>query len=95
MKITEADVKHVADLARLKLSSEEMQRLTQQMEGIIAFADKLSELDTEGVEPTAHAIPMQNVFREDVCLPSYDREKLLANAPAQDSGCVMVPQVVE
>ena len=95
MKITTGDVKHVADLARLKLSDEEMARLTMEMEGIIAFADKLEELDTTGVEPTAHAIPMHNVFREDIVMPSYDRERLLMNAPTVDSGCVMVPQVVE
>ncbi|MDK2933193.1 MAG: aspartyl-tRNA(Asn)/glutamyl-tRNA(Gln) amidotransferase subunit [Clostridiales bacterium] len=65
MKITREQVEHVANLARLNLTEEEKERLTSEMESIIAFADKLNELDTSEVEPTAHAIPIQNVFRED------------------------------
>ncbi|MBC7764866.1 MAG: Asp-tRNA(Asn)/Glu-tRNA(Gln) amidotransferase subunit GatC [Hyphomonadaceae bacterium] len=95
MKITEAQVEHVAKLARLHLTAQEKQRLTAEMVNIIAFADKLNELDTSGVEATAHAIPIHNVFREDVVYPSYDREKLLVNAPSSEEGCILVPKVVE
>ena len=95
MNITKEQVKHVAKLARLNLTEEEKERLTGEMENIIAFADKLNELDTTGVEPTAHVIPIQNIFREDVVKPSYEREKILGNAPSQEDGCFLVPQVVE
>ncbi|WHH59287.1 Asp-tRNA(Asn)/Glu-tRNA(Gln) amidotransferase subunit GatC [Petroclostridium sp. X23] len=95
MKITKEQVEHVANLARLTLTEEEKERLTVEMENIIAFADKLNELDTTGVEPTAHAIPIQNVFREDVVETSFDREKILQNAPSQEDGCFKVPKIVE
>lgn len=95
MKISKEQVEHVAKLARLNLTEEEKERLTGEMENIIAFADKLNELDTTGVEPTAHVIPIQNVFRDDVVEPSYDREKILANAPSQEGGCFKVPKIVE
>lgn len=95
MKITKDDVKYVAKLARLNVTEEESQKLTGEMESIIAFADMLSELDTESVAPTNHAMKVQNVFRDDVVTGSYKRESILKNAPAQDSGCYLVPKVVE
>ncbi len=95
VKITKEQVEHVAKLARLNLTEAEKERLTGEMENIIAFADKLNELDTSGIEPTAHVIPMQNVFREDVVKPSFDREKILANAPSQEDGCYKVPKIVD
>ncbi len=95
VKITVDECKHVAKLSRLYLSEEEMEKMTADMEGIIGFADQLNELSTEGVQPTAHAIPVQNVFREDVLLGSMDREKLLQNAPQRDEECYLVPRVVE
>ncbi|MGE4283613.1 MAG: Asp-tRNA(Asn)/Glu-tRNA(Gln) amidotransferase subunit GatC [Clostridia bacterium] len=95
MQISKTQVEYVANLARLNLTEEEKERLTVEMENIIAFADKLNELDTTGVEPTAHAIPIQNVFREDVVEPSFDRDKILQNAPSQEDGCFKVPKIVE
>ncbi len=95
MAITKEQVLHVAKLARLNLTDEETERLRGDMENIIGFADKLNELDTEGVVPTAHAIPMQNAFREDVVIPSYDREAILQNAPDRDEEAFVVPKVVE
>ena len=95
MKITNAEVLHVASLARLKLSEEEAKRLETDMAGIIEFADKLNELDTEGVVPTAHAIPMQNAFRADEVKPSFDRREILKNAPDFDEEGFIVPKVVE
>ncbi len=95
VKITKEQVEHVAKLARLNLTEAEKERLTGEMENIIAFADKLNELDTSGIEPTAHVIPIQNVFREDVVKPSFDREKILANAPTKEDGCYKVPKIVE
>lgn len=95
MKITKEQVEHVANLARLNLTDAEKDRLTNEMEEIIRFADKLNKLDTEGIEPTAHVIPIKNVYREDVVRPSYDRDKILANAPSSDEGCFKVPKIVE
>ena len=95
MAITKEQVLHVAKLARLNLTDEETERLRGDMENIIGFADKLNELDTEGVVPTAHAIPIQNAFREDVVIPSYDREAILQNAPDRDEEAFVVPKVVE
>ncbi len=95
MKITNDEVLHVASLARLKLSEEEAKRLETDMAGIIEFADKLNELDTEGVVPTAHAIPMQNAFRADEVKPSFDRREILKNAPDFDEEGFIVPKVVE
>ncbi|MGN1059069.1 MAG: Asp-tRNA(Asn)/Glu-tRNA(Gln) amidotransferase subunit GatC [Clostridia bacterium] len=95
MKISKEEVLHVAKLARLKLSDSEAAALSKDMESIIGFANKLNELDTEGVVPTAHAIPMSNAFREDVVKPSYDREVMLQNAPSAEDGGYTVPKVVE
>ena len=95
MKITNDEVLHVASLARLKLSEEEAKRLETDMAGIIEFADKLNELDTKGVVPTAHAIPMQNAFRADEVKPSFDRREILKNAPDFDEEGFIVPKVVE
>ncbi len=95
MKLTERDVEHVANLARLNLTPEEKQKMTRELAEIIGFADKLNQLDTQGVEPTAHVLPISNVFREDAVRPSYDREDILSNAAAVEDGCVKVPKVVE
>ena len=95
MKISKEEVLHVALLARLKLSDQEAETLAKDMENIIGFADKLNELDTEGVVPTAHAIPMSNAFREDVVKPSFDRDAMLRNAPSAEDGGYTVPKVVE
>lgn len=95
MKITKDDVMYVANLARLNVSDEEADKLTTEMESIIAFADMLGEVDTEGIEPTNHAMKVSNVFREDIVTESYDRDELLANAPDKQAGCFCVPKVVE
>ncbi len=95
MKITTDDVKYVAKLARLNVTEDEAVSLAGEMESIITFADMLSEIDTSSIAPTNHAMKVQNVFREDVVEGSYDRELILKNAPSQDSGCYLVPKVVE
>ena len=89
------DVDNVADLSKLTLSPEEKKTMKQELSAIIAFADQLSALDTEGVEPTAHVLPMKNVFREDVVVPSFDRDSLLQNTPTVQDGYIYVPKVVE
>lgn len=95
MKITKEEVLHVAALARLKFSDEDAKKLESDMAGIIDFADRLNELDTNGVVPTAHAIPMQNAFRSDEIKPSFERREILKNAPDFDEEGFIVPKVVE
>lgn len=95
LKITKEQVEHVAHLARLNLTDEEKEQMTKDMEAIIEFADQINALDISDVDPTAHVIPINNVFREDEVRPSMDRDELLKNAPNQDSGCFSVPKIVE
>lgn len=95
MKISKEDVLYVANLARLEVNDDEALKLADEMAGIIDFADMLSEVDTTGVEPTNHAMKLENVFRDDVITGSYDREYILRNAPSKEAGCYSVPKVVE
>lgn len=89
------DVKKVARLSKLALSPEEEQTMEGELSAIIAFADQLAGIDTAGVPPTAHVVPMQNVLRKDEVLPSMPRGQLLENAPSAQDGYLMVPQVIE
>ena len=93
-KITREEVRHVALLARLELSDDEEERMTGQLNGILGYMDKLNELDTGDVEPTTHAIQLQNVFRADAVQPSLERQDSLANAPETDGVNFTVPRVI-
>jgi aspartyl-tRNA(Asn)/glutamyl-tRNA(Gln) amidotransferase subunit C len=95
MKITIADVEHVARLARLELSTGEKCLFADQMDAILGYAEKLNELNTEGILPTSHAVPMENAFREDLVQPSIGVEKALSNAPDPALGFYRVPKVIE
>jgi aspartyl-tRNA(Asn)/glutamyl-tRNA(Gln) amidotransferase subunit C len=95
MEITKDVIEHVASLARLNLTVREKEKLTLEMANIVSYMDKLNELDTSNVVPTAHVMPIRNVFREDKVFKSYEREKILANAPSRENGCFKVPKVVE
>ncbi|TCT15321.1 aspartyl/glutamyl-tRNA(Asn/Gln) amidotransferase subunit C [Natranaerovirga pectinivora] len=95
MKITKEQVEHVAHLARLSLTEDEKVQMTKDLEAIIGFADQLNSLDIENIEPTAHVIPIQNVFRKDEVRESLDRKELLKNAPTKLNGCFSVPKIVE
>ena len=92
-KITRDEVRHVAKLARLELLDEEERLMTEQMNNILDYMDKLNELDTFQVEPTTHAIQLQNVFRQDKVEPSLERDYALANAPQSDGSSFVVPKV--
>ena len=81
-------------MARLVLSDDELDRMTSQMGEILGYIDLLSELDTEQVEPMAHALDVANVFRDDLARPSLERESALANAPHRDQECYLVPAVL-
>jgi aspartyl-tRNA(Asn)/glutamyl-tRNA(Gln) amidotransferase subunit C len=94
MALTRDEVLHVANLARLTLAPGEIDRLTRQLNDILASVEKLQELDTAGVEPLAHVIPVYNVFREDVVQGGLDRDLALDNAPAREEGAFLVPRVI-
>ena len=93
--LTRETVDRVAHLARLELKEEEAVRLTSDMNSILGYIDKLSELDTEAVEPTSHAVPVTNAFRDDVVVRDFDHEAGLANAPSAEEGSFKVPRVIE
>jgi len=95
MKIDKKTVEKVAHLARLEVSEEEKELFATQLSDILDHADKLNELDTEDVEPTAHALPIKNVFRKDEVQESLPQEDVLKNAPDADQGMFKVPQIVE
>ena len=89
------DVAYVAELARLELTDEEKSVFQPQLENIVKYVEKISEVDVEGVEPMMHGRPLVNAFREDVVRPSLDREAALANAPARTGDEFMLPKIVE
>lgn len=89
------DVRYVANLARLHLTDEEAAGFQGQLDHILAFFQALRGIDVEGVEPTAHAIQVRNVFRRDEVKPSLPRERVLELAPAETEGQFMVPRIVE
>jgi len=95
MSIEKKDVEYVAGLARLALSEEEVELYTTQMQRILGYVEKLSELDTTGVEPTSYTVPLTSVMRNDVCTASLEREAALANAPVSERGCFKVPKIIE
>jgi aspartyl-tRNA(Asn)/glutamyl-tRNA(Gln) amidotransferase subunit C len=95
MNISVKDVEYVARLARLELSEEEKNLFAGQMGAILGYVEKLKELDTEGVLPTSHAVPMENAFREDTVSPSIGIDKALANAPDRVASFFRVPKVIE
>ncbi|MBI1897543.1 MAG: Asp-tRNA(Asn)/Glu-tRNA(Gln) amidotransferase subunit GatC [Acidobacteria bacterium] len=98
MKITEQEVRYVADLANLKLSDEEVGRMVREMEEILNYVDKLNELDTSGVEPMAQVLfetDEQAGWREDVEHVPLGTEAGLANAPLSGAGYFKVPRVIE
>ncbi|NOZ68555.1 MAG: Asp-tRNA(Asn)/Glu-tRNA(Gln) amidotransferase subunit GatC [Deferribacteres bacterium] len=89
------DIDHVALLARLKLTEREKELFSQQVVNIIRYMDKLNELDTSGIEPTAHVLPMKNIFREDNVRASLPRDSALQNAPERDDSFYRVPKIIE
>ncbi len=93
-RITSDDVRHVAKLARLAISDEEVEHFTVQLEAILENAGKISALDTEGVEPTSHPLAVENVFRLDEVTPSLTQDQVLSNAPAAENGRIKVPQIL-
>jgi len=93
--ISRTDVEHVARLSRLALSEAEIDRMREQLGAILAHIDTLRALDTEQVEPTSHAVPMENVMRDDEPRPSLPQEAMLANAPDRSTDFFRVPRIIE
>ena len=93
--IDRKDVEHVARLARHALTDAELETMREQLNGILAYIDKLNELDTANVEPTSHAVPMVNVMRDDVEAPCLPRDEALANAPDRSGEFFRVPRIIE
>ncbi|MCA9823474.1 MAG: Asp-tRNA(Asn)/Glu-tRNA(Gln) amidotransferase subunit GatC [Dehalococcoidia bacterium] len=95
MNLSPEDVKHIALLARVRLDDSEVERLSEQLSSILDHFAALAAVDTEGVEPTAHPLPLANVMREDSVSPSLPREDVLRNAPATEDGYIRVRAVLE
>jgi len=95
MKIDVEKVRYVADLARLELVPGEEERLTGQLNAILGYMDQLAEVDTAGVEPTSHVLPLTNVLRDDLPQPGLTTAEALANAPAAEQGHFAVPKIIE
>lgn len=95
MKITEETVQYVAALAKLNISKEEKEKAGLDLERILGYIETMNGLDTEGIEPMSHVLPVKNVFREDEVTNQANREELLKNAPKRVEGSFSVPRTVE
>jgi len=93
--ITRDEVRRVASLARLRLAEDEETRLTADLDNILESFARLKSVDTTGVEPTAHVLPLVNILREDEVRPSYPVDAMLANAPDAQDGQFRVPRILE
>lgn len=91
--ISTDDVKHVAKLARLELTEEEIDKYSKQLGSILEYVEQMNEIDTTGIEPMPHAIPVYNVMREDVVKYEQTKEEMLANAPFEEDGFFRVPKI--
>lgn len=95
MKLSPAEVEHVAQLAQLALSDEEKELFREHLSSILEYAERLQELDTEAIPPTATVLPLENVMRDDQVQPSLPLADVLANAPEVEADFFRVPVVLE
>jgi aspartyl-tRNA(Asn)/glutamyl-tRNA(Gln) amidotransferase subunit C len=95
MPVTRKDVEYIAKLARLQLSENEIENYTGQMNNILAYMDKLNELDTENVEPLSHPVENINIFRDDKLKQTVSREDALKNAPDANEEFFKVPKIIK
>ena len=95
MRITTEEVRHIAALARVGMTDEEVERMRGQLSNILEQFDTLGEVDTEGVEPTGHSVDVETVMRDDRVEPSSDREDALSNAPHRQGDLIRVKAVLE
>jgi aspartyl-tRNA(Asn)/glutamyl-tRNA(Gln) amidotransferase subunit C len=94
-KVTEQEVRHVAMLSRLRPSDEEVRLLGEQLSSILSYVGQLNEVETTDVPPTAHAVPVSNVFRPDTPHQPLSPDAALANAPQRDGNFFAVPKVLD
>ncbi|MBN1805389.1 MAG: Asp-tRNA(Asn)/Glu-tRNA(Gln) amidotransferase subunit GatC [Sedimentisphaerales bacterium] len=94
-RIDQDQVRKVAKLSRLELTEAEVEEFTGQLSAILGYVEKMNELDTTGVEPLAHCLPVSNVLREDLAEESLGTEKVLANAPQRDEEFFKVPKILD
>lgn len=94
MKISKKEVEHVANLARLNLSTDELDTMTGQLDNILSYVDKLEELDTTAITPTTHVFSVSNAFREDIVKDSLDQDQAVKNGPEQNGEFFQVPKVI-
>jgi aspartyl-tRNA(Asn)/glutamyl-tRNA(Gln) amidotransferase subunit C len=95
MALSREEVLHIAELARVGLSDEDVAKFQEQLSDVLDHFDTLKALDTEGVEPTAYPLPLESVMRDDEVLPSLPRDEVLANAPQAEEGAFRVRAVLE
>jgi len=95
MSLTAEEVLHIARLARIALTDADVERFTPQLSGILDHFAELAAVDTDGLEPTAHPLPLSNVMRADLVAPSLSQAEALANAPVQEEGFFRVRAVLE
>ena len=93
--ITKKDIQYIAGLARIHLEEGEMDKLIRNLEDILGYVEKLKKLDVSNVAPTSHAMPLQNVYREDKVTPSLGQDDALTIAPQKHHGAFKVPQIIE
>lgn len=95
MKITEETIQYVAELAKLNVSEIEKEKIASDMAGILEYMKRMDEVDTEGVEPMSHVLPIVNRFREDIVSNGENRDEILQNATSKKDGSFMVPKTVD
>ncbi|MFW5752677.1 MAG: Asp-tRNA(Asn)/Glu-tRNA(Gln) amidotransferase subunit GatC [Planctomycetota bacterium] len=95
MALTEAEVRHIARLARLELSADELTRMTSELDRIVGYVEQLREVDTHGVDPVAQVTGLVNIEREDTPGPMFDRQTVLGNAALANDQAFLVPKAVE
>ncbi|MGF3067073.1 Asp-tRNA(Asn)/Glu-tRNA(Gln) amidotransferase subunit GatC [Facklamia sp. P12945] len=93
--ITREEIKHVAKLAKLSFSEEELDQFAPNIQEIVEMVEHLQEVNTEGVEPTYHGNQLKNVYREDIAVPNPSYRALLDNAPTVNEGYIQVPVIIE
>ncbi|MCH2127162.1 MAG: Asp-tRNA(Asn)/Glu-tRNA(Gln) amidotransferase subunit GatC [Pirellulaceae bacterium] len=94
MSLSRKEIEKVSHLARLQLSDPELDAMTAQLANVVEYMETLSGLNTDDVEPLAHASDISNVLADDILKPSLSREEALANAPKRDAECYRVPAVL-
>lgn len=95
MKVSKKDMENVAVLSRLAIPAADTEKYMQQLDKFLAYVDNLRDVSTDNIKPTTYALPIQNVFRDDVVKTSLDREAALSNAPLREDGYFKVPKILE